>query len=184
MAELDDILNSCLTEFQSNNVDTQTDENDNNISHTRRMSYISDKDYEIIDSNMIDNVLNEIDEHEIEFKLNNKSKYMEQKIEDNIQNATNMHDLYPFIQLLIPMNELQNMLLNKWQTINKTMITNKLYIKSASIDEILSNDVLVNIIKYLNCRDYPSINLLSKTFHEIMFSYVSIYNKYKLHIII
>ena len=60
---------------------------------------------------------------------------------------------------------------------------NKLYMKSSGIDEILTNDLLIKIIKFLDFKQYEKINLLSKYFNNLMKIYTSIYNKYTFHII-
>ena len=58
----------------------------------------------------------------------------------------------------------------------------KLYLQSASLEEIFSDDILVNIIRYLPSSNYPRIPCISRNFRVIMKKYSTIYQQYTVNI--
>eukprot|EP01084_Bolivina_argentea_P231767 390748_1 len=124
--------------------------------------------------------------------INAQNYHKQELIINRIKNATNPLDLeIYFIPLNIPLdkfltnftniNKLKKILLHKIS--EGTYDIHKTYILSSSLSEICCDGILVNIIKYLNYKEYAIINLLSKQFNKIMKENICIYNKYSLYIV-
>lgn len=99
-------------------------------------------------------------------------------IKNKIVNSNSKKDLIPLIIKVFDLNELKNICLKKINEIkineneneNELSINNvrSVYLNIMSIDTILPNDLLVDIIKFEKSRDYPKYFYLSKDFNAIM----------------
>eukprot|EP01084_Bolivina_argentea_P118577 210361_1 len=138
--------------------------------------------------------------------------YIYNYLNQQINGAKTYYDLHNLIHHLLPINELKKILSNqllKLRNIPKYNSKNKLkpmqtetnassnekhennrdrsllaqlYLQAASLEEIFSDDVLVNIIKFLPSNNYPRIPCISSNFRKIMKKYPSIYRQYTINI--
>ena len=92
-----------------------------------------------------------------------------------VDNATTWKDLLPFEDTKSLLSNKLKQLNNSNETSSQIQLQN-VYFETSPIDEILSNDIFVKIIKYLDSSHYKYIPLLSKNINSIVHQNMSIFN--------
>ena len=91
---------------------------------------------------------------------------MVNQLDSMIDDCKNLNDISKImLSGLFSLNELKLLCKNK---INNSNINNytlrKSYINCQSIDDLLGNDLMVKILKYINTKEYSKYPILSKSF--------------------
>ena len=114
-------------------------------------------------------------------------------LKNEIQSSNTLTDLWPFIQSLVSIEQLQNLaiecldqchpeLSNQCPKANTKI--RKTFISTHTLNGITSDDVHANIISYLPSENYEDLLLISKHFRKIMLNHPFIFNDkgYKVHL--
>lgn len=138
--------------------------------------------------------------------------YIFKYLNGQINSAKSYYDLHNLIHHLLPINELKKILSNqltklrdKYKQTNANIYKQthddidkdknrssskktdrstlqQLYLQSASLEEVFSDDILVNIVRFLPSSHYQRLPCISHTFKSIMQKYPTLYQQYTVNV--
>ena len=128
-------------------------------------------------------------------KFEPNSEVIYSSVKSQISSSSTLDELLPYVKALLPIDDLQLILLNRLETSVKNRQNNdsslsptnsidlinsnsnlvSVYYQVSPITDILPSDVMVKIIKYIESKQYSYLPILSKEFKHIMYNNPSIY---------
>ena len=120
--------------------------------------------------------------HGLGLKVSDKDSMAGWAIEQ-INNSESFGDFVSFLQEWLTIDDIKEMMTNKVKTAqsnSKIYSMRSLFVKVAPVYDILPNDVMVKILKYLYCeKNWTFFPIISKSFKNLMYSNGStLYNDY------
>ena len=110
----------------------------------------------------------------------NLTKPIYKSLEKQIESSNLISDLLPIMNSLFDLKELKIICKNKLKESNNKLKIRKVYLNSNPISNILSKDLIVNILKFNETKEYPTMFCLSKTFNKLMNKNPILFANYKI----
>ena len=101
---------------------------------------------------------------------------------NQIEGSKHVCDLLAIMNSLFDLKELKLICKNKLKETNDKLKIRKLHFNSNPIYNILSKDLIVNILKFNETKEYPTMFCVSKTFNQLMNKNPILFANYKISI--
>ena len=98
----------------------------------------------------------------------NRTKSLSQSLDQQIESSNLISDLLPIMNSLFDLKELKIICKNKLKELNNKLKIRKVYFNSNPFYNILTNDLIIHILKFNETKEYPTMFCLSKTFNQLM----------------